>query len=287
MLFGESWMVSTCIDVIRAANRYTVTVQTDFPDIRKKSTIRSPNGSVLIIPREDPGLVRFYVELPHGTKSREVRLETIHEIARRIMHPYSLDFKGYLSWSAYSIGQRLASSMHQDYHIFLTGDACHTHSPKAGQGMNVSLQDGYNIGWKLGMVLSGKADPSLLKTYVTEREKTAQDLIDFDRRFARLFASDVDHAATAKEFEEGFTNSGKFTTGLSANYEESAITTESSKSYSKTIANGMRFPTAQVIRYCDSIPLQLQKVLRSDGRWRIIVFGGQLENIEKVNQVRS
>lgn len=271
--------------MVRAFNSCTVTVKTDFPDIRKKSTVRSPAGSVLIIPREDPDLVRFYVELPKGTKSREVELQDIHKTARLIMRPYTLDFKGHLSWSAYSIGQRLASSMHQDYRIFLTGDACHTHSPKAGQGMNVSLQDGYNIGWKLGMVLSGKADPSLLKTYISERQKTARDLIEFDRRFARLFASDVDQAATAEEFQDEFIKSGEFTTGLSANYEDSAITTKSSKSHSKVIVNGMRFPTAQVVRYCDSVPLQLLRVLRSNGKWRIIVFGGQLENIEKVNKV--
>ncbi|KAJ5676713.1 uncharacterized protein N7477_002346 [Penicillium maclennaniae] len=262
-----------------------VTVQTDFPDIRKKSTIRTPEGSVLIIPREDPGLIRFYVELPHGTNSKEVRLETIHEMVRRIMRPYSFDFRGCLSWSAYSIGQRVASSLHQDYRIFLTGDACHTHSPKAGQGMNVSLQDGYNIGWKLGMVLSGRANPSLLKTYVTEREKIAEDLIDFDRRFARIFASDVDQPATPEEFEDAFVKSGKFTTGLAATYEESAITAKSSKSHSKTIENGMRFPTSQVVRYCDSIPTQLLKVLQSDGRWRIVVFGGQLENLDRVNKI--
>lgn len=80
----------------------------------------------------------------------------------RIMRPYSFDFRRCLSWSAYSIGQRVANSLHQDYRIVLTGE-----------GMKVSLQDGYNIGWKLGMVLSGRTSPSLLKTYLTERYTTA------------------------------------------------------------------------------------------------------------------
>tara|TARA_R110002060_G_scaffold54401_2_gene65032 strand:+ start:230 stop:463 length:234 start_codon:yes stop_codon:yes gene_type:complete len=67
-----------------------------------------------------------------------------------------MDFAETVWWSAYAIGQRLADHFSKDNRIFLTGDACHTHSPKAGQGMNVSLQDGFNIGWKLAAVLQGR-----------------------------------------------------------------------------------------------------------------------------------
>jgi len=42
--------------------------------------------------------------------------------------------------------------------VFIAGDACHTHSPKAGQGMNVSMQDSFNLGWKLASVSGGSAD---------------------------------------------------------------------------------------------------------------------------------
>jgi hypothetical protein len=65
-------------------------------------------------------------------------------------------------WSVYEIGQRLCDKFDdvpdEDVaqrlpRVFIAGDACHTHSPKAGQGMNVSMQDGFNLGWKLASVL--------------------------------------------------------------------------------------------------------------------------------------
>ena len=163
--------------------------RTLFPDIRMKSSVRSNSGNLMIIPREGGSLVRMYIELPSGTNAKEVTLEQIQTIAQRIFKPYEMEFVETLWWSAYSVGQRVADSFHKAYRVFLAGDACHTHSPKAGQGMNVSLQDGYNIGWKLGAVLTGKARPSLLETYVQERQKVAVDLVEFDRYFSKLFAS--------------------------------------------------------------------------------------------------
>jgi 2-polyprenyl-6-methoxyphenol hydroxylase-like FAD-dependent oxidoreductase len=55
--------------------------------------------------------------------------------------------------------------------IFIAGDACHTHSAKAGQGMNVSMADAWNLGWKLTSVLSVEARPELLHTYSEERRR--------------------------------------------------------------------------------------------------------------------
>src|SRR5690625_7268868 len=88
--------------------------------------------------------------------------------------------------------------------IFITGDACHTHSAKAGQCMNVSIQDGFNLGWKIGQVLSGYSDPSLLHTYSGERQEVAQNLIDFDKEWSGLLAAkpeDQPSKGYAAEFE--------------------------------------------------------------------------------------
>ena len=49
--------------------------------------------------------------------------------------------------------------------------------------MNVSMQDSYNLGWKLGLVVKGIAQPSILKTYQSERRRIANDLIDFDHNW--------------------------------------------------------------------------------------------------------
>ncbi|KAJ5102420.1 hypothetical protein NUU61_004642 [Penicillium alfredii] len=251
--------------------------RTNFPDIRKKTTIRSRVGNLLIIPREgdSDNLTRFYIELPPGTNPKEVTLENLQRQTQSIFNPYSVDFVETVWWSAYAIGQRHADFFHKDYRIFLAGDACHTHSPKAGQGMNVSLQDGYNIGWKLGEILTGLASPSLLETYVVERQKVAIDLINFDRRFSKLFSSGGH--ATPAEFQEGFIKAGKYTAGLTAKYDVSSITAAAELTRLATnVVVGMRLPSAQVVRFCDSKPMQLMKALQSDGRWRIMIFTGDL-----------
>lgn len=262
--------------------------RTNFPDIRKKSTLRSKAGNILIIPREGESnnLTRFYIELAPGTNPKDVSLESLQRQAQAIFHPYKVDFAETVWWSAYSIGQRQADFFHKDHRVFLAGDACHTHSPKAGQGMNVSLQDGYNIGWKLGEVLTGLATPSLLETYVLERQKVATDLIDFDRYFSKLFSSGA--KTTPAEFQQGFIQSGKYTAGLTAKYDVSPITTslESTRLASNVVV-GMRLPSAQVVRLCDSKPQQLMESLKSDGRWRIMAFVGDLTLPEKRNELNA
>lgn len=63
----------------------------------------------------------------------------------------------------------------------------HTHSPKAGQGMNISMQDSYNLGWKIGLACKNILPRDVLSTYELERKKIAKDLIAFDGKFSKLF----------------------------------------------------------------------------------------------------
>ena len=118
--------------------------------------------------------------------------------AQRILYPYSLEVKEVAWWSVYEIGQRLCDKF--DHvpegevgtrlpHVFIAGDACHTHSPKAGQGMNVSMQDSFNLGWKLAAALRGQATPELLHLYSAERQAIAKELIDFEREWAKMLSA--------------------------------------------------------------------------------------------------
>jgi 2-polyprenyl-6-methoxyphenol hydroxylase-like FAD-dependent oxidoreductase len=177
---------------------------TDFPDIRLKSAIQSANeGSVLVIPREGGYLVRLYIELDRlneneRVSSRNITADHLVAAAQRILHPYSLEVKEIAWWSVYEIGQRLCDKFDdvpggeapdRIPRVFIAGDACHTHSPKAGQGMNVSMQDGFNLGWKLASVLLGRCCPERLHTYSDERRAIAEELLDFDRKFAKMFGA--------------------------------------------------------------------------------------------------
>jgi phenol 2-monooxygenase len=95
----------------------------------------------------------------------------------------------------------------------LTGfaaDAVHTHSPKAGQGMNVSMQDTYNLGWKLGLVCKKILRRDVLSTYEWERKQIAKELIAFDQKFSKFFtgrpAKDIldETGVSTKELQEAF-----------------------------------------------------------------------------------
>ncbi|MET9493264.1 FAD-dependent monooxygenase [Streptomyces sp. NPDC006552] len=71
--------------------------------------------------------------------------------------------------------------------VFLAGDAAHVHSPAGGQGLNTSVQDAYNLSWKLAAVLSG-APERLLDTYEEERMPVAADILGISTRIHRAGA---------------------------------------------------------------------------------------------------
>jgi 2-polyprenyl-6-methoxyphenol hydroxylase-like FAD-dependent oxidoreductase len=94
------------------------------------------------------------------------------------------------SWfSTYRIHHRRAERF-RDRRCFLLGDAAHIHSPVGAQGMNTGLQDAYNLGWKLALVLSGRAGETLLDSYEVERIPVAQRLLVTTDRAFSLVVSD-------------------------------------------------------------------------------------------------
>ncbi|HEX5438876.1 MAG TPA: FAD-dependent monooxygenase [Gemmatimonadaceae bacterium] len=71
--------------------------------------------------------------------------------------------------------------------IFVAGDAAHVHNPAGGQGMNTGLQDAFNLGWKLGFVLTGRAPESLLDSFQAERHPVGADVLRLTERMLRVF----------------------------------------------------------------------------------------------------
>jgi len=259
---------------------------TDFPDIRFKTLIQSAaDGSVLIIPREGGYMVRIYVELAklevgERVANRNITAEQVIAKAQRIFKPYTLDVKEIAWWSVYEIGQRLTDKFDDVPEgevatrlprVFITGDACHTHSPKAGQGMNVSMQDAFNLGWKLASVLRGRCAPLLLHTYSAERQAVAKELIDFDREWASILASAK--GADPEKTQRYFVQHGRYTAGTATHYRPSLLTGEARHQHlAKGLLIGKRFHSAPVIRLADAKPVHLGHVAEADGRWRIYAF---------------
>jgi 2-polyprenyl-6-methoxyphenol hydroxylase-like FAD-dependent oxidoreductase len=91
-------------------------------------------------------------------------------------------------FSTYRIQHRCAERFRQG-RCFILGDAAHVHSPAGGQGMNTGLQDAYNLGWKLAMVVSGRAGASLLDSFEAERIPVAHRLLATTDRAFRLIVS--------------------------------------------------------------------------------------------------
>ena len=81
-------------------------------------------------------------------------------------------------WSSYfRINSRMIHQLHKG-RVFLGGDAAHIHSPAGGQGMNTGIQDMINLGWKLAMVVHGKASPRLLDTYTGDRVPVIRGVLE-------------------------------------------------------------------------------------------------------------
>jgi phenol 2-monooxygenase len=274
---------------------------TDFPDVRFKSLIQSANdGSIIIIPREGGYLFRLYIELNkldagERVSDRNITPEDLIAAAQRVFKPYWLDVKEVPWWSVYEIGQRLCDKFDdvpdEDVarrlpRVFIAGDACHTHSPKAGQGMNVSMQDGFNLGWKLASVLRKGSAPHLLHTYSAERQAIARELIDFDREWAALLASSK--GFDPAETQDYFVRHGRYTAGTAARYSPSILTGEATHQHlAEGLKIGMRFHSAPVIRLADAKPLHLGHVVKADGRWRIFAFAGAQDPAAASSSIRT
>ena len=278
---------------------------TDFPDIRLKAAIQSADeGNILLIPREGGYLVRLYVDLGEiDPNNRDAfrdqhTQESVIATAQRVLHPFTLDVKSVVWFAVYQVGQRVTDRFDDVPaeqtagqgtggatarlpRVFIAGDACHTHSAKAGQGMNVSMQDAFNLGWKLAAVIEGRARPELLRTYSIERHAIAQELIDFDKEWSKIMASPPKDAnrpelggVDPQELQAYFVKSGRYTAGVATCYAPATVLTAAAthQELAKGFTIGMRFHSAAVVRLADAKPVQLGHAARADGAWRLYAF---------------
>ncbi|MDG1001088.1 MAG: FAD-dependent monooxygenase, partial [Pseudomonadales bacterium] len=273
-----------------------VLVVTDYPDIRVKSFIQSKeNGAVMTIPREGGYLIRMYVELElldKGQRAADIQLTEKDIIAKMqlIFSPYTVSVKEVAWWSIYEVGQRVADRF-DDRPLnnaenliprgFVAGDACHTHSPKGGWGLNTSLPDTFNLGWKLAAVLQGKSHPKLLQTYSPERRKVAQQLIEADKQLSKLVATSPTAKQSEQQIKTDITDIEKFmarqngfVAGTAIEYFPSYICTGQENQTLATGFNiGQRFHSAEAIRVSDGRCQHLGHLNKADGRWRLFIFG--------------
>jgi len=260
---------------------------TDFPDYRMKSIVQSQAGNILVLPREGGYLVRLYVELDKLNEDERVAdrgldIQDVITKAKAILHPYAFEVKEVVWWSIYEIGHRLTDRFDdvpegqqatRAPRVFTAGDACHTHSPKAGQGMNVSMGDTFNLGWKLISVLTGRADPMLLHSYSEERRGAAKGLIDYDHAWSRAVSASSNAHDEMPVVQRKFIEGGRFTAGLTVKYAPSVLTGDDRWQHlAPGFEVGARFHSAPVIRLADAKMMHLGHTIEAGLRWTLFAF---------------
>jgi 2-polyprenyl-6-methoxyphenol hydroxylase-like FAD-dependent oxidoreductase len=273
-------------------------VRTNFPDIKMKCTIHSDHGSIMVIPREN-NMVRLYIQIASSTDPdfnprKTATVAEVQAAAKRILQPYYCDWERVEWYSIYPIGQGIADKYTLDSRVFMGGDVCHTHSPKAGQGMNTAFHDAINFAWKLHHVESGLADRSILETYEVERRFIAETLLDFDNKYAALFsqrqptASEVNDAhkdnrgETKNEFVEMFKANCEFTSGFGVAYNGNIFNHTKDHVFqhpliikdSTKLRSGRIMPPSNVTRVVDANVVHLENEIPFNGSFRLFIFGG-------------
>ncbi|XTZ16476.1 FAD-dependent oxidoreductase [Micromonospora echinospora] len=137
------------------------------------------DGAIMLCPL--PGTDAFQVQASHELdrdgSPLEPTLERFQQTFDRVAGIPTVRLRD-LSWrSSYRVNVRMVDQLRVG-RVFLAGDAAHVHPIAGGLGMNSGIQDAYNLGWKLGLVLAGTAGAELLDTYEEERLPIASWLLD-------------------------------------------------------------------------------------------------------------
>ncbi|MER7401799.1 rifampin monooxygenase [Streptomyces sp. NPDC000070] len=148
------------------------------------------------------GRYRVIVPAEGVTEDRTVP-PTLEEFKRRLRHFAGTDFGVHSPrWlSRFSDATRLAER-YRVGRVLLAGDAAHVHPPTGGQGLNLGIQDAFNLGWKLAAAVRGRAPEGLLDSYHTERHPVAAAVLDNTRAQTELLRSEPGPRAVRRLVEE-------------------------------------------------------------------------------------
>ncbi|KAK2746132.1 hypothetical protein FQN55_005761 [Onygenales sp. PD_40] len=282
-------------------------VDSDFPDIRRPVHLASADRIATIIPREKKNsgeyLTRVYVpfdsddpidpdnmEKDQRARRAQITPERILQRVKELFHPYYIrpKYNQVEWWAAYQVGRRYAEQLvakDDDGHsrVFLVGDACHTHSPALGQGMNVAMMDSYDLAWKLMYAINGLTpEPEkLLDTFAHDRHQNAKRLVNHDKTwYETRYRTDPENDVTDDNFmgDDMLT----FMAGTSIEYDEGFLVDEktgsstgpinSSRFLSGVLREGRRLADVIITRFADGDVRHSQDEFPSDGRFRLLVF---------------
>ncbi|MCC3766551.1 FAD-dependent monooxygenase [Streptomyces sp. UNOC14_S4] len=199
---------------------------------------KAPGGMVALRPLE--GMRGLFQLIARFDDKRVVDLEseaTAESLIRLIEERTGLSGLSLsdVSWSSAFKPYAAMAEHFRVGRVLLAGDAAHVHSPSGGQGLNTSVQDAYNLGWKLAAVLRQGAPESVLDSYDAERTRVAAGVLSLS---TRQFATD-------NASENGFSQRGRATRQLDLHYRESPLTREARRQVPESALHaGDRAPDA-------------------------------------------
>ena len=265
--------------------RIDAVINTNMPDSRIGfGAIESAtHGNVLWVAL-DHGRSRIGFALPktlYEEYGEDVTEEIVKQEARKAMSPFKIEFVSVDWWTLYSIGQRVAQTFQYKEHILLAGDAAHTHSSGAAQGMNTGVHDAVNLAWKLAGVLKRHYEPEILQTYSSERRAVASHLIELDKTVSSLisgiipssYAGNTHHGEANLVLRDVLESSAQFTIGLGVAYDPDGVLNKTSSVSS--IRAGRRAPDALVRKPGSRLPTRLHDLMKNDGKFWVVVFAGE------------
>jgi 2-polyprenyl-6-methoxyphenol hydroxylase-like FAD-dependent oxidoreductase len=186
----EATQYNTITDVILGAG--TEQPPTGWTSMRQARRQRPDGSFASIVPIGEPGLYRFV----YFDWRRERTEVTGEEVAGTLRRFYGDEYKllEVRHASRFSDASRQAEK-YRVGRVILAGDAAHIHLPAGGQGLNLGVQDAFNLGWKLAAVVAGRTPETLLDTYHAERHPVGARVLDNTRAQSVLRTSDLQHTA--------------------------------------------------------------------------------------------
>jgi phenol 2-monooxygenase len=260
-------------------------VETDLPKPRSYCAIESPtHGNVLWAALDHGGTRIGFAFTPERQKAYDVfNEEAAVKEAIASVKPFSLRFKTVDWWTIYVVGQRIARSFFVKDCIFLVGDACHTHSSGAAQGLNTGIHDAVNLGWKLSLHLQGLVKPDLLHTYQAERLPNVQRLINYDKDISRLMTMQLPENWTGDPNADPneilghvMRESTTFSSGLGIYYESDTYLNISQSSTISTVQAGQRAPDVPLQKPASFEATRLQTETPNIATFYIALFVGDV-----------
>uniref|UniRef100_A0A8H7NQR9 FAD-binding domain-containing protein n=1 Tax=Bionectria ochroleuca TaxID=29856 RepID=A0A8H7NQR9_BIOOC len=233
----------------------------NFPDFHIQTMIAKDGHGCGFVSREN-GLTRIAAPVANRADATP---ESIINSLKEIISPYEINVTMIDWYGVFGTRHRVSSSSSKHSRVFLAGDALHVHSPRAGIGMNFSIQDSYNLGWKIAHVVKGISPLHILKTYDEERGLTTKQLIAFDKALSEQ--APLGGNFSVKGTRQGLQDGLPFTSTTAIEYEGGPFVAKGELDYLQAAFGAC------------------------DGRYRIVIFAGdvsrpeQLRRVERLSQV--